>query len=239
MIGVDGGVLVASAAALACVHTAVGIDHSLPFVVLGRSRGWSLRRTLSITSLCGLGHVGSSILIGTIGIAIGASLGRLTWLESLRGEVAAWMIVGFGLLYACWAIVRGRRGQQHAHLHVHEDGVVHHHLHHHRSNHLHVHVGSHRGLTPWLMFVIFLFGPCEALIPLMMAPAIAGEWSLLLAVVSVFSVVTVLTMVVVVAVGYVGLRRGKRATSLPGHFVDALAGLAVSASGLAVLFLGL
>ena len=60
--------LITTAATLAVLHTAVGVDHSLPFVMLGRARGWSLRRTLGMTALCGLGHVGTSVIIGAIGV---------------------------------------------------------------------------------------------------------------------------------------------------------------------------
>ena len=55
-------VLLFSAASIGFVHTLIGIDHSLPFVVLGRARGWSLRKVWSITFLCGFGHVLSSVL---------------------------------------------------------------------------------------------------------------------------------------------------------------------------------
>ena len=43
---IDVTVLITTAAYLAFLHTLVGVDHSLPFVVLGKARGWSLRRTL-------------------------------------------------------------------------------------------------------------------------------------------------------------------------------------------------
>ena len=63
-------VLVATAASLAFVHTITGPDHYLPFIMIGRARRWSLSRTALLTLLCGVGHVGSSILIGPAGIVI-------------------------------------------------------------------------------------------------------------------------------------------------------------------------
>jgi hypothetical protein len=48
-------VMLGLAASVAAVHTAVGIDHAVPFVVLSRVQGWSLRRTLVVTALCGWG----------------------------------------------------------------------------------------------------------------------------------------------------------------------------------------
>ena len=56
------------------LHTLVGPDHYLPFIVMGRARKWSLGRTAWITTLCGIGHVGSSVLLGMIGIAAGIGL---------------------------------------------------------------------------------------------------------------------------------------------------------------------
>ena len=116
---IDGGILIGTAATLAWFHAVIGVDHSIPFVVLGRSRGWSLRRTLFITGLCGLAHVGSSVLLGGGGIVLGVAVERLDWVETVRGELAAWLLIGFGLGYAAWAFRRNFRGHRHAHPHTH------------------------------------------------------------------------------------------------------------------------
>ena len=63
-------VLLGTAASIGLVHTLLGVDHSLPFVALGRAQGWSLKRTLAVTFGCGLAHVLSSVLIGAIGIGL-------------------------------------------------------------------------------------------------------------------------------------------------------------------------
>ena len=124
----------------------------------------------------------------------------------------------------------------HSHVHAHADGTVHEHVHDHRGDHLHPHVVGTR-LTPWALFVIFILGPCEPLIPLMVVPAMNGSWLVLAAVVAVFGVLTVGTMVATVAVGYQGC--GKLAGSGLAQYADLTAGLVVTASGAAVLFLGL
>ncbi|RME69817.1 MAG: hypothetical protein D6781_07745 [Verrucomicrobia bacterium] len=54
-------------------------------------------------------------------------------------------------------------------------------------------------LTPWVLFTIFVFGPCEPLIPLVMLPASRGDVPGTVLVVSVFGVVTLLTMLAAVA----------------------------------------
>ena len=82
-------VLLASAVSIGFIHTLIGVDHTLPFVVMGRAQSWRLRRTLAVTCLCGLGHVLSSVLLGSLGIGLGVALSRMEWLESSRGELAS------------------------------------------------------------------------------------------------------------------------------------------------------
>ena len=228
--------LLGSAGALATLHTLIGVDHSLPFIALGRARGWSLRRTLGVTGVCGLVHVASSVLIGLVGVMLGVALDWLSWLESVRGQVASMLLIGFGLAYATWAVWNELRGRGHDHLHRHADGSVHSHRHHHHGEHLHPH-DLERGITPWALFIIFAFGPCEALIPLMMVPAMEQSWFQLIAVVGVFGLFTLATMLVTVTLGVLGLSQ----VQLRGfeRRLDVLAGLTVAASGVAVLFLGL
>ena len=53
--------LLSTAAALALFHTLAGVDHSIPFIVLGRARGWSLRRTLRLPSPPSIGLEASPV----------------------------------------------------------------------------------------------------------------------------------------------------------------------------------
>ena len=52
-------ILVISAASIGFLHTLLGPDHYLPFIVMGRARRWSLWKTGWITVACGIGHIGS------------------------------------------------------------------------------------------------------------------------------------------------------------------------------------
>ena len=40
--------LAGTAATLGLVHTVIGPDHYLPFIVIGRARNWKLRKTLGV-----------------------------------------------------------------------------------------------------------------------------------------------------------------------------------------------
>jgi nickel/cobalt transporter (NicO) family protein len=229
-------VLFGTAITLGFVHTIIGIDHSLPFIVLGRAQKWSLKKVLGVTTLCGVGHVLSSVLLGLIGISLGLAVERMELLEERRGEVAAWLLIGFGLAYAAWAYYRTLRGRKHIHFHSHAGGE-HSHDHGHEAEHLHPHVSNRRFLTVWALFIIFAFGPCEALIPLLMVPALSHNWLAVISVAAVFGIVTVGTMLMVVTAGYYGLRLSNL-SGLERH-VHTLAGLTIAISGLAIMLLGI
>jgi len=124
-------VLLATAASIGFVHTVLGPDHYLPFIVMARARGWSLLRTLAITGLCGVGHVLGSVLLGAAGAILGIALGSLEAVEAVRGDLAAWLLIGFGAAYFAWGIRLAVRRRPHTHRHVHGDGVAHEHTHDH------------------------------------------------------------------------------------------------------------
>ncbi|MCC7382875.1 MAG: hypothetical protein IT384_13645 [Deltaproteobacteria bacterium] len=210
--GID--VILWTAATLAFVHTAIGVDHVVPFVALGRAQRWSLGRTLAITALCGIGHVGSSVILGFLGIGLGLAIEEIGALQAARGALAVWFMIGFGLAYAAWGVVRLARERTHGHPH------------HHAS-----------ALTGWTLFILFVFGPCEALIPLMMAPAVGRDWLALAAVVGIFGSITVATMLVLVGLGHLGMQWARLARL--ERYVHVAAGLLIALSGAAVSVFGI
>lgn len=231
-------VLTLSAAAIAFMHTILGPDHYLPFIAMAKARGWSTGKSLRVTLLCGIGHLLGSIILGIVGITVGVQIASLEWLEGIRGNLAAWLLIGFGVAYTAWGIRRAIRSRPHTHWHSH-DGVTHSHVHTHQKDHAHLHE-SHTGkksLTPWVIFIIFVLGPCEPLIPLLMYPAARESLAGVLAVTAVFGTVTVLTMLVTVAVTLKGLEK-IRIRSME-RYAHALAGSTILACGLAIVFLGL
>lgn len=226
-------ILTATAATIAFVHTVLGPDHYLPFIVLSRARGWSLFKTIWVTILCGLGHVGSSIILGVIGIGAGIGVSKLEGIESYRGNLAAWAFLIFGLVYTIWGIRRAILNKPHKHFHTHEDGTIHVHEHLHLNSHDHVH----RNITPWILFIIFILGPCEPLIPVLMYPAAKSSTWGIVQVSLVFSVITILTMLTLVILASYGLKMVKFGKL--ERYTHAIAGATVFLSGFAILFLGL
>jgi len=229
-------ILTITAASIGLVHTLLGPDHYLPFVVLSRARHWTMRKTAAITMLCGLGHVASSVLLGTIGIALGVAVSRLEWIESARGNFAAWLLIAFGLVYMAWGVRRAIRSRPHSHVHAHSGGDVHIHDHTHQKSHVHPHDhgSTARALTPWVLFTIFVFGPCEPLIPILMYPAASESALGVVAVATAFGLVTIATMLTVVLLLSFGLER--LPTRGLERYSHALAGLAILLCGVAIHF---
>lgn len=194
------------AVTLALVHTLCGPDHYVPFVAMSRVGNWSLRKTMIVTLLSGLGHVASAVLLGFAGIAAGHILTHLELIEHSRGKAAGGLLIVVGVIYFTWGIIHVQRNRSHVHCHIHG-----------ASPHSHEHLGPNasfseglkrpretgdsRGtapqaarLTPWVLFTIVVFGPCELLIPLLMYPAAqVSLWGVLL-VTLLFAVTTIGTM---------------------------------------------
>ena len=96
--------LIASAASVGLIHTVLGPDHYLPFVAMAKAGDWSRRKALTVTALCGVGHVSSSVLLGLVGVALGLAVTRLEAVESVRGGLAAWALIAFGATYCAWGV---------------------------------------------------------------------------------------------------------------------------------------
>ena len=227
--------LLVTAGLIGFVHTITGPDHYIPFVAMSRVGRWSITKTIIVTLACGVGHVTSSVAIGAIGIAGGYALGGMKAFETTRGDVAGWLLLGFGLAYFAWGVRRAIRNRPHTHVHAHADGVVHVHEHVHADSHVHAHRDDNEqtgSMTPWVLFTIFVFGPCEPVIPILMFPAAKLSFWGVAMVALVFGLCTLATMTIIVVAGYHGVTK----LSLPGlaRYSHAVAGFALAACGLAI-----
>ncbi len=230
--------LLLSAASLGIGHTLLGPDHYLPFIVLSKARSWSRGRTLWITFISGLGHVGSSVILGAVGIALGVSLHRLEAIEAGRGNLVGWMLILFGGLYTIYGIFKYVRRGGHVHLpaFLRPKAIRHRHLGI-REEDVQENAEDVAKLTPWILFLIFVFGPCEVLIPVLMFPAAEMNGMGIALVAIVFGIATVGTMLFVVLLGY----QGVSLVRLKGreHVMHLVAGLVILSAGLGMQFLGL
>jgi hypothetical protein len=202
--------LLVSAAGIAFTHTLMGPDHYLPFVAVGIERRWRWRQLMLVTLLCGGVHLVGSVLLGALGIALQAELKKLVTIESIRGDLAAWLLLSAGLVYLAWGIRQAGRQRIH----------------------------RHGGVRPeWLVCLVFILGPCEPLIPLLMYPAATASVTGIIAVTLVFGMTTVITMLLAVSLSFASLRTLRfQGLQRYGH---ALSGATLSACGASILFLGL
>lgn len=196
-----------TAVTIGAIHTLLGPDHYVPFVALSRAGGWTARKTIGVTVVCGLGHVAGSVALGMVGLLLGGVVLQLEAIEAWRGDVAAWLLIGFGLAYLCWGLMRAVRA----------------------APPVHAPAAPGSAWAPWLAFLVFVLGPCEPLIPLLMVPAARADPGAVAAVVAAFAVATLGTMVVAV----LALRCGLSRVHVPavGRFGHALAGLAILVCG--------
>lgn len=225
-----------TAATIGFFHTLLGPDHYLPFVMMAKARNWHLRKTLMITAICGFGHILGSVFLGAVGIGFGIALKQLEIIESFRGDFAAWMLIVFGFVYGIWGVRQAIRNKSHTHSHIHENGIEHNHEHTHFHSHSHAH-STKKSITPWALFVVFVLGPCEPLIPLLMFPAAEENIIGIVFVATIFGIVTIVTMTMVVflatkGLDFLPLKRIER-------FAHAIAGGMIALSGLGIVFLGL
>lgn len=216
IVALDAVALSATALSIGVIHTLLGPDHYVPFAVMSHAGGWSTCRTLRVTVACGIGHVAGSVALGLVGLAIGVAVLQLEVVEAIRGDVASWMLVAFGAAYLAWGLAAAAR--QHGHVHQVRDADA---------------ADAAAGVgTPWLLFLVFVFGPCEPLIPLLIYPSAQANGVAVAAVVGAFAAATVGTMVVAV----LAMRYGAAAARVPRleRFSHALAGLAILACGMLV-----
>lgn len=207
--------LCVTAGSVGALHTLLGPDHYVPFVAMARAGGWPISKTLRVTLACGLGHLAGSVGLGISGLALGLAAARFEPIESVRGDVAGWLLIVFGAALFGWGCWRAA-GQRDADGHESRGAAV-------RSV-----------WAPWAAFLVFAFGPCEPLIPLVMLPAArASGWGVT-AVIAAFGAATLATMLAAVW----ALRRGVGLVRAPrlACCADMLAGLAILACGVLVQF---
>lgn len=239
-------VLMTTAASIGFFHTLLGPDHYLPFVMMARAKKWSAFKTAWITIICGLGHVLSSVVLGVVGIVFAVAVFKLESIESLRGDFAAWMLIIFGFSYFAWGIHNLLRGKlSHTHLfgthknRYHEHDHSHDHSHDNENPNVHSHDHQHTSKenTAWFLFIIFVLGPCEPLIPLLMYPAARSSWMDLIFVTLIFGLVTIATMLSIVLLSAWGLAKIQLASF--EKYMHPISGLVIFFCGIAVKFLGL
>ena len=222
--------LLLSTIAISCLHTAAGPDHYLPFIVLSRSQKWSVPKTIAITVVCGFGHILSSVAVGLVGVILGWQLSNLEWFEGHRGNIAAWCLLGFGIIYFLYGLWRASKSKLHKHFDVMNEEVY-------VYEHSHGNSDTHKNrvkVTPYVLFAIFIMGPTGPLLPLLFYSGTQRSYFEIVVLIIVFALCKILTMLTMVLLGLYAYSFYN--TDKLEKYVHAIGGLVISICGIGLLF---
>src|SRR5262245_48255455 len=172
--------LLTTAAGTALLHTLIP-DHWLPFVLVGRARGWSLATVALVSGLAAAIHAALSILLGLVGLRLG--IAAVESIGETLERAGSWLLLAFGLGYALWAWLKGghfhpggelvhkldsacsgAEGPDHPqHLHYHADGGL---------------IEARGGLSAVGLAVIVGLNPCVLVLPILLAGLSLGPATL-------------------------------------------------------------
>lgn len=203
-------VLIISTISIAIIHS-FAPDHWLPFVMIGKAQRWTRAKHVWITVVASIAHVGSSVVLGCIGILLGMATIHLQGIEATRGQIGVLLLIGFGLAYALWGLKRAR-------------------THHHHS----LELLEKKAVTLWTLFAVFVLGPCEPLIPLMFLATGYGV-SAIVSTTLVFSFATLVMMVGQVLLGMSGIQFIKH--EFAEKYSHAMAGAVIALTGVFLLLI--
>ncbi|WP_424245557.1 sulfite exporter TauE/SafE [Elusimicrobium posterum] len=179
-------VVLIGAIGLALTHTVLAPNHYLPFIMIGKTRNWGIKKTMFITMLCSMGHLLGAVVVAALAVVFGIAVSHIEIIEGYRANIAAWGLILFGLGYFIWGI----RAAYHNHK---------------CCEHIHTEKNDVKSLTPFILFMIFLFAPCEAVIPVLMLPALESAPIQIFAVAIAFGLTTMFVMVTMTGLGYKGI----------------------------------
>jgi putative Mn2+ efflux pump MntP len=175
--------LFAALLAVSAIH-ALMPTHWLSFVLVARAQKWTRSRMLKVVFLSGLGHVGSTTVVGLLAAALGKELQE--YVENLDTPLPALILLAFGLYY----VVMGWRREGHRHCdHDHATDPI-------MADK--VAVGA--------LFLEMTLSPCETLVPIFFASG-SLPWSTLALMALVMSAVTVASMAVLALLGFAGYEK--------------------------------
>jgi ABC-type nickel/cobalt efflux system permease component RcnA len=218
--------LVLTTVVTAVVHTLIP-DHWLPFVLVARAEGWTLRRTAMLTAASALLHVTVSIVLAMMVVLAGRGAEMaVTGLGERLAALSGWMLVVFGAAYMSWFLLRGG--------HAHTFGI---HPHHNPDDAVPPEASPTRlkDLSGYALTFVVGFNPCILVIPCVYGASQLSPLTLV-AVSTAFAVSTMLSMVVVTLLGLKGTSR--LTSPFLTRYGEAISGALITLTGAAVLLVG-
>ncbi len=228
-------VLIFSALSIAIFHTLIP-DHWLPFVLIGRSRAWSIGKTALISGFSAFLHISLSLFLGLLGIIIG--FGTALAIGQALEKIGAILLIIFGLFYAYWSYRKGGHfhiGGQRIHRHEIHKGADHHATDEKSNVHWHLDKNIIReGLDKGDLYLALIIGlnPCILIFPILFYSVSHGP--IVTSIVSIiYSLSTFLMMVGLTILGLKGSRNIQM--TFLSKYGEILSGLMISLIGIIFL----
>ena len=230
-------ILIFGTTSIALIFTFMEPDHYLPPVAFFRSSKRSFNKAIYITFLCGFAFLLSSLLISTIGIALGLAIKKYVALETFRGTLAAWVLFVFGLLSFDHRLAQALLNLQHEHWHVHSGKVINiHEKHFHAEEHSNTHEEkSFKTLEPWKLFLSFFLSPCKPFMAIVIYPVAKDSLSGLGVLTAIFVGVTIVSLLIIVFKPELGIKLASYERL--DRYRNALAGATIFLCGIALILI--
>lgn len=207
-------ILLISTASVAFLH-ALAPDHWMPFSAMAKAQKWPQLKLLAITFISGIVHMGISIVFSIIAILLGFSVSKLKSIEGHRGEIALWLLIGFGVAYTVWGI---KKAKEQKNKDIDEEKL------------------KARTVAVWTMLAVIVLGPCEPFIPIIFLGYNYGYLGII-SVCIVFSLVTIAMMMVQSLLAFKGIALIKN--DIMERYAHAFAGLVIVLTGIFVMAVGI
>ncbi|MCX7920083.1 MAG: hypothetical protein N3A72_10865 [bacterium] len=193
---------------IAAVHAMIP-THWLPFILVARAQQWTLRKMLSVVSLAGLGHVGSTTVVGFLIAWIGWKVSEVV--EGIVGPIAAGILILLGMLYIGLHFKELGHGHEHGHPAELSD--------------------KHAILS---LIAILTFSPCEAILPIYFAASPLG-WYIIILLSMFVALGTVGGMMILTYFAYRGIENIRFAKL--EHYEKLILGSLMTILGIIVIFI--
>jgi len=194
-----------TASAIAALHALIP-DHWLPFVLLGRTRKWSVAKTLALSSAGGLVHVFLAASLGWVTYTLGAGKAEalVNRIGGTIGILSSGGLALFGVIYGAASWYRERRHHPPGSVSVPEPDRSVSPPHHHGHLLERWFTGDLTGLS---LVLIIGVSPCALAFPILLAGAAALGVSGVLLVAMGFGVSTMITTLAVTLFALLSVRR--------------------------------
>jgi nickel/cobalt transporter (NicO) family protein len=191
-----GGILqiIAGAFLLSIVHASIP-NHWLPLVMLSKSENWTEKFTMGVTTIAGISHTLSTIIIGIIVGFLGYKLsGSYSFIV---GVVAPSLLILLGIIYLLISIKANK----------------HHHDHHHHEFHIDVDKKKTIAAIIIALVISMFFSPCIEIEAYFFVASRLG-WQGIITVSVIYTVITISGMLLLVWLGMKGVR------NIKSHFLE-------------------